>query len=331
MFLVPSLFALAFWARLRYSEFFSSYAGEVTDYGIVLLGNYIVYVALALTMSAVALGKSRRSIPEWFITPLPHGTVIGGALWASLLAALIPLVSLLAFVIVTMQMQITEHPQYGELYAMFYPHLLTHLLRLPHFALAAFCLALALRHSVLAQLSPFLLSLAATLILAWDIGTYMVSLPYAPAPIWPALLGVGGILLLLCLMGLLVGAARRRDAFGEQLACLVCFIIIPTLFGLASMLPQVFLTLSMYGLTEIAHGFAFIPLHACYANLFPDVYQFTLDFRGGDVSSRTALLYGYQLPRTAILLVTCGIYLVTLSWWWHTASRCLDAARKPQM
>ncbi len=139
--------------------------GSLSEELIILCGNFMVYLILAQSMSPLALepgsiglaglrrGEGLDRPPLWLNTPLDAWRAVLGCLLSGLLLALPLVLGLVCYILAAVDAE-------GQLrQPLFWANLVLSNLRLPHFALAAACLLLALRHSLLAPYLPALLAL----------------------------------------------------------------------------------------------------------------------------------------------------------------------------
>jgi len=294
----------------------------------ILIGNFVLYFVIARQMGRLARGEDGRE-PDWYATPISDGAAVLGALATTGLAALIPLALLVVFVLLDAHTAGTSWPEFG-------PALWFSLIRLPHFALLAACLMLALRRSALTRSLPWILATAAMLTAFWDVSLiyHHYATGYALGDIrWVSCCLAVGLALLIAVQAWLASLSAHGSVRADLYLALGAVTAIPALFSLVYFADAFTSSIRIY---QLGFGFHTI-LHATYANMFADVHPLMVTDTGysqvlmnlGDGSNLPAgcVLYGWRVDLPVAVALLNATYAVALILWWYAACRCLRAAR----
>ncbi|MBN2082855.1 hypothetical protein JW859_11715 [bacterium] len=325
---------------------------------IVLAGFFVLYLAIANGMRTL-VDDVRGGLGSWYLTPVPSSRVLLGVLAGTALATVVPAVGLLAYlplaVIAQLTGMITSYEYPGQLgldnYSI-YTFTLFLLLRLPHFALFAGCVQLALRQTRLVSFIPLLLALAATFSSLWqgrELYANKVAQDLGAQALW-----VDSIAGAVVVMALLILALLSERSWLGHAVVLVGAIVIPLAMGISAGVAgemQAYLTNYTGGnlgwsappvrvqslAAALAYDFPAMPFHTGLGHAYPNLEHFwtgqehQTSWYTRQLRNREEHLFGQPIHpygEQALAQVTGG-YLLTLVLWWFTALCCLEIARRP--
>lgn len=325
------------------------YMPDYADIALVFiscLGFSLLYLAIAYTMTQLA---DTGEITSWYLAPLSSKTALHGVLLAALTQASVPLAGLFAF----MSTQMVAYCGYsnfqsifsqtgGEIFS-FYFFTGTLLLRLPHFALACACYAIAFRNSTFKHILPVIMTIAA--VTAIFINTKEIYFfPDDPgsqythmssAPLWTANLTVMpliGLTAIVLLGVVLTGQARKPLNLGWQWF----LIAIPALAffgGTAGIVQTVTQIVQSSNITfeRLLNQPVLQPLHASLTHLFPNLaFAWCGDtYYGNNIVARQ--IFGITITDSSQWLWPDLSYCISLAIWYFAAIACLNAARYPTL